>query len=95
MNVQYVGDFTSTDKAKSIAKSMYADNADIVYQAAGQAGNGVFQEAKDYNKTRLAKQKVWVIGVDIDQEKLGNYVSKDGKRKLYSNFCIKGIRCCM
>lgn len=88
VNVQYVGDFTSTDKAKSIAKSMYADNADIVYQAAGQAGNGVFQEAKDYNKTRLAKQKVWVIGVDIDQEKLGNYVSKDGKKE---NFTLTSV----
>lgn len=85
VNVQYVGDFTSTDKAKSIAKSMYAD---IVYQAAGQAGNGVFQEAKDYNKTKLAKQKVWVIGVDIDQEKLGNYVSKDGKKE---NFTLTSV----
>lgn len=88
VQTQYIGNFTSTDKAKSIAQSMYANKADIIYQAAGNAGNGVFQEAKDYNQVRNANKKVWVIGVDVDQANLGNYKSKDGKK---SNFTLTSV----
>lgn len=77
---QYVGDFTSTDKAKAIAQSMYAKKADIIYQAAVTAGNGVFQEAKNLNKTRSEKNKVWVIGVDSDQSAQGEYTNSSGKK---------------
>lgn len=77
---QYVGDFTSTDKAKAIAQSMYAKKADILYQAAATAGNGVFQEAKNLNKTRSEKKKVWVIGVDSDQSARGEYTNSRGKK---------------
>lgn len=85
---QYIGNFTSTDKAKSIAQSMYASGADIIYHAAGNAGNGVFTEAKDINKNRKASKKVWVIGVDVDQSSLGSYTSKDGKK---SNFVLTSV----
>lgn len=88
VQTQYIGNFTSTDKAKSIAQSMYANHADIVYQAAGNAGNGVFQEAKDYNQTRPASKKVWVIGVDVDQSNLGNYTAKGGTK---SNFTLTSV----
>ena len=85
---QYIGNFTSTDKAKSIAQSMYASGADIIYHAAGNAGNGIFTEAKDINKNRKESKKVWVIGVDVDQSNLGNYTSKDGKK---SNFVLTSV----
>lgn len=85
---QYIGDFNSTDKAKSIAQSMYANKADIIYQAAGNAGNGVFQEAKDYNQTLTADKKFWVIGVDVDQSNLGNYTAKNGKK---ANFTLTSV----
>ena len=88
VQTQYIGNFTSTDKAKSIAQSMYADKADVIYQAAGNAGNGVFQEAKDYNQTRPVKDKVWVIGVDVDQSSLGNYTAKGGQK---SNFTLTSV----
>jgi basic membrane protein A len=88
VQTQYIGNFTSTDKAKSIAQSMYANRADIIYQAAGNAGNGVFQEGKDYNQARPAAKKVWVIGVDVDQSNLGNYKSKDGKKE---NFTLTSV----
>ncbi len=90
---QYIGNFTSADKAKSIAQSMYAKKADIVYHAAGNAGNGVFEEAKSINQTRPADKKVWVIGVDSDQEPEGAYTAKGGQK---SNFtltsALKGLR---
>ncbi|MBA1394605.1 BMP family ABC transporter substrate-binding protein, partial [Lactobacillus sp. XV13L] len=88
VSTSYIGNFTATDKAKSIAQSMYANHADVIYQAAGNAGNGVFQEGKAYNQARPASQKVWVIGVDVDQEHLGSYKSKDNKK---GNFTLTSV----
>ncbi|GFZ26493.1 BMP family lipoprotein [Lactobacillus corticis] len=85
---QYIGNFTSTDKAKSIAQSMYAKKADIIYQAAGSAGNGVFSEAKSLNQAKAVKDEVWVIGVDIDQSSQGEYTAKGGQK---SNFTLTSV----
>ncbi len=85
---QYVGNFTSADKEKAIAQSMYAKKADIIFHASGLAGNGLFQEAKAINQNRPADKKVWVIGVDVDQSYLGNYKSKDGKK---DNFVLTSV----
>ena len=85
---QYVGNFTSTDKAKSMAQSMYANKCDVIFQAAGSAGNGVFQEAKAHNQAHAASQKVWVVGVDVDQENMGQYKDKDGKK---DNFTLTSV----
>ncbi|MGZ9586091.1 BMP family lipoprotein [Paenibacillus marinisediminis] len=60
----YVGDFNSVDKGKNAANTLYNKKADIVFHAAGQAGNGVFTEAKERKKNG---EDVWVIGVDMDQ----------------------------
>lgn len=88
VSTQYVGNFTSTDKAKSMAQSMYAAKCDVIFHAAGSAGNGLFQEAKSYNQTRPENQKVWVIGVDVDQQRLGDYKAKDGKK---ANFTLTSV----
>lgn len=88
VQTQYIGNFTATDKAKSIAQSMYANKVDIIYQAAGNAGNGVFQEAKDYNQTLPANKRVWVIGVDVNQASLGNYTAKGGTK---ANFTLTSV----
>ena len=55
--------FTDTAKGKEIASQMYADGADVVYHAAGQTGNGVFEAAAEAG----APGEVWAIGVDSDQ----------------------------
>ncbi len=57
--------FNQPDRAQVIATSMYEDGADIIYHAAGGAGNGMFQAAKDF--TEDEGSKVWGIGVDSDQ----------------------------
>ena len=85
---QYIGNFTSSDKSKSIVQSMYTKKADIIFHAAGGAGDGLFQEAKAINQTRPAKDKVWVIGVDVDQSHLGNYTAKGGQK---SNFVLTSV----
>ena len=57
--------FNQPDRAQVIATTMYEDGADIIYHAAGGAGNGMFQAAKDFTDDNGSK--VWGIGVDDDQ----------------------------
>ena len=53
--------FNSVDKGKAAAEGMYQGGADIVYQAAGGSGGGVFTAAKAAGQL--------AIGVDSDQAK--------------------------
>ena len=85
IDVQYAESFGDAAKGKTIAAAQYTAGADIVYQVAGGTGAGVFNEAKSINETRNESEKVWVIGVDRDQEAEGKYKSKDGKE---SNFVL-------
>ena len=57
--------FNQPDRAQVIATTMYEDGADVIYHAAGGAGNGMFQAAKDFSEDNGSK--VWGIGVDSDQ----------------------------
>ncbi len=45
----YVGSFTDVTTAKEIASAMNSQGADIIFHAAGMAGNGLFQAAKNNN----------------------------------------------
>jgi basic membrane protein A len=69
--VQYLTEFPDfagfgdPAKGKEAALAMYEDGADVVYQAAGGSGSGVFEAAKDTSET--TGTKVWAIGVDADQ----------------------------
>ncbi|MGT2887301.1 BMP family protein [Streptococcus didelphis] len=79
VKVDYAGSFGDAAKGKTIAAAQYAGGADIIYQAAGGTGAGVFNEAKAVNEKRNEADKVWVIGVDRDQKDEGKYTSKDNK----------------
>lgn len=57
--------FNQPDRAQVIATTMYEDGADIIYHAAGGAGNGMFAAAKEFSEDNGSK--VWGIGVDSDQ----------------------------
>ncbi|EHI69766.1 BMP family lipoprotein [Streptococcus ictaluri] len=85
IKVDYAGSFGDAAKGKTIAAAQYAAGADVIYQAAGGTGAGVFNEAKAVNEKRDEADKVWVIGVDRDQKDEGKYISKDGKS---SNFVL-------
>lgn len=82
VDVQYAASFSSPDKGKSIAASMITNGSDIIFHAAGGTGVGVFTEAITTNEQKtdaeLEESKVWVIGVDRDQEADGDFTSKDG-----------------
>lgn len=57
--------FNQPDRAQVIASTMYEDGADVIYHAAGGAGNGVFEAAREQSED--TGTKVWGIGVDSDQ----------------------------
>lgn len=59
-----IGSFDDPVKAKSIALSLLNQNADILFQLAGNSGLGVIEAVKDQ------PGRVFAIGVDIDQDDL-------------------------
>ncbi|EFR32074.1 BMP family lipoprotein [Eremococcus coleocola] len=79
VTVEYVGSFADAPKAKQIASAMYANDIDVIYQAAGESGNGVFSEAKDLVAADSSRN-LWVIGADRDQTEEGT-VTVDGKER--------------
>lgn len=76
--VKYANSFGAPDKGKALAAQMYKSGVDIIYHASGGTGAGVFQEAKSLNEKGKGN-KVWVIGVDSDQQSEGKYKNKEGK----------------
>lgn len=77
---QYVGSFQDAPKGKTIADTMFAQGADVLYPAAGTSALGVFSSAKEKMEKDDSKQ-LWVIGVDRDQHEDGNYKAKSGETK--------------
>lgn len=71
INVQYAGGFDKADEGKLIASSMYNEDRDIIFHAAGGTGNGLFNQAKDLKKND-PEREIWAIGVDRDQYDEGN-----------------------
>lgn len=61
--VKYVGSFDDVAAGKELGGVLYDQGADIVYVAAGKAGLGAIEQAKD-------RSGVYAIGVDSDQDGL-------------------------
>lgn len=57
---KYTGDWNNVDKAKASALLLFSQGADIVYHAAGRAGLGVIDAARERGR--------YAIGVDSDQD---------------------------
>ncbi|PAV30059.1 BMP family ABC transporter substrate-binding protein [Virgibacillus profundi] len=70
VEVDYAESFGDAAKGKIIASTMYNNDIDIIFHAAGGTGNGVFNEAKDL-KQNDPEREIWVIGVDRDQHEEG------------------------
>lgn len=84
VDVQYVGDFSDSSKAKTMALNLYNNGTYIIFVAAGGAGNGVINAAQEL--ARDDKKEVWVIGVDKDQYKDGEY---DGDKSIILTSMVK------
>lgn len=59
VDVQYAESFSDASKGKAITNKMFSSGCDVVFHAAGGAGVGVIEAAKEANK--------FAIGVDRDQ----------------------------
>ncbi len=67
--VDYANSFNDDAIGQRLAAKQYDLGATIIFQAAGQAGNGVIKEAKE-------RKTVWAIGVDRDQYEDGKIGDK-------------------
>lgn len=67
--VDYAQSFSDDSRGQQMATKQYDLGATVVYQAAGNAGNGVIKEAKE-------RKNVWAIGVDRDQYEDGKVGDK-------------------
>ena len=56
----YIGDFADEATGKVVGDALVAEGCDVLFVAAGNAGNGTFTAAKEADG-------VWLIGCDIDQ----------------------------
>ncbi len=81
IKVGFVGDFQDTGKMKEIALNMNKQGADVIWHAAGGAGNGLFEAA--------AEAGFSTIGVDTDQ-----YASLSSKPELANTIVTSGTKNC-
>lgn len=56
-----INSFADASAGKTATNNMIANNADVVFHAAGGSGHGVIEAARE--------AKIWAIGVDSDQSK--------------------------
>lgn len=69
-NFVYQGTFTDVAAGQQISGQLYDKGVDVIFSAAGAVGSGVIKEASE----RAQKgEKVWVVGVDVDQYDDGIY----------------------
>ncbi|HEY8391324.1 MAG TPA: BMP family ABC transporter substrate-binding protein [Capillibacterium sp.] len=85
-NVIYQGSFDNVAAGQQLAAQMYDRGVKAIFAAAGGVGVGVINEAKSRAK---AGQKVWVVGVDVDQYSEGIY---DGEKSIILTSAMKQIK---
>lgn len=72
VDVQFAESFSDAGAAQQIASAMFANEIDVIFHAAGNAGNGVNTEARNQLEAG-AKEDIWVIGADRDQSEEGEW----------------------
>lgn len=72
IETEYLENFDDEPGAYDAAKAMYAGDTDIIYHAAGAAGYGVFEAARD-QKIENPDKGIYVIGADYDQTEEGQF----------------------
>lgn len=72
IDAQYIETYSDAGIAQQAASAMYANQADVIFHAAGSAGNGVNTEARNRLEAG-ANENIWVIGVDRDQSAEGEW----------------------
>lgn len=62
----YLNTFSASEEIETLAESWYDQGVSVIHAAAGAASQSVIAAAEN--------KKCWVIGVDIDQSKVSDYV---------------------
>ncbi len=84
-NVIYQGTFHEVAAGQQLGAGMYDKGVDAIFCAAGGVGLGAFNEAKSRAKSG---EKVWIIGVDVDQFAEGIY---EGEKSVVLTSAMKKI----
>ena len=84
-NVIYQGSFDNVAAGQQLAAQMYDKGIDAIFAAAGGVGVGAINEAKARAK---AGEKVWIIGVDVNQYADGIY---EGDKSVILTSAMKKI----
>ena len=74
---RYGGSFDNITAGKKIAREIYGQGADIIFQISGAMGQGVFQAALEEGK--------YAIGVDSDQASIINQTSPEEARVILTS----------
>ncbi len=84
-NVIYQGSFDDVAAGQQIAAQMFEKGVDAIFCAAGGVGVGVINEGKSRARSG---EKVWVIGVDLDQYDDGIY---EGNKSVILTSAVKRV----
>jgi len=84
-NVVYQGSLDNVAAGQQLAAQMFDSGVKAIFAAAGGVGVGAINEAKSRAK---AGQKVWIIGVDVDQYAEGIY---EGNKSVILTSAMKRI----
>ncbi|MBN2853225.1 MAG: BMP family ABC transporter substrate-binding protein [Clostridia bacterium] len=84
-NFVYQGSFDNVAAGQQLAAGMFDKGVDAIFCAAGGVGVGAINEAKQRANNG---EKVWIIGVDVDQYSEGIY---DGTKSIILTSAMKKI----
>lgn len=73
VETKYTGSFNDPSSGNHLAKILFSQGVDIIFHASGRCGLGAIQVAREY------PSKVFIIGVDSDQDELGVVKDKSGR----------------
>lgn len=90
IDIQYLESFDDEEAGYSESLEMYNNGADIIYHAAGAAGYGVFEAAREY-KIKNLEHDIFVIGADYNQEQEGTFEWEDNTFELTLTSTLKHV----
>ena len=84
VEVNYTNDYDDTAKGKECALALNDKGADVIFQIASKAGDGVFEAAQE--------RGFWAIGVDCDQKYIADDVIICSMKKEVGNSIYEAVK---
>ncbi|MCC8067498.1 MAG: BMP family ABC transporter substrate-binding protein [Clostridiales bacterium] len=83
VTVNYTNDYDDPAKGKECALALNDEGADVIFQIASKAGDGVFEAAQE--------REFWAIGVDCDQKYIADDVIICSMKKEVGNSIYEAV----